>query len=80
MKQFRMALVWGGCWALGALAALVGGILLTFAFAMWQRNSFGPLDYAQTMRLVIPGVTLIALGIQAILGSFMISIMSIRRT
>ena len=66
--------------ALGALAALIGGALLTFAFALWQRNSFGPLDYAQTMRLVIPGVTLIALGIQAILGSFMISIMSIRRT
>jgi glycosyltransferase involved in cell wall biosynthesis len=66
--------------ALGALAALIGGVLLTFAFALWQRNSFGPLDYAQTMRLVIPAVTLIALGIQAILGSFMISIMSIRRT
>jgi glycosyltransferase involved in cell wall biosynthesis len=66
--------------ALGALAALVGGALLTFAFALWQRNSFGPLDYAQTMRLVIPAVTLIALGIQSILGSFMISIMAIRRT
>jgi glycosyltransferase involved in cell wall biosynthesis len=66
--------------ALGALAALVGGALLTFAFALWQRNSFGPLNYAQTMRVVIPGVTLIALGIQSILGSFMISIMSIRHT
>jgi glycosyltransferase involved in cell wall biosynthesis len=66
--------------ALGASAALVGGVLLAFAFALWQRNSFGPLDYAQTMRLVIPGVTLIALGIQSILGSFMVSIMSIRRT
>jgi hypothetical protein len=66
--------------ALGALAAFVGGALLTFAFALWQRNSFGPLDYAQTMRLVIPAVTLIALGIQSILGSFMISILSIRHT
>jgi glycosyltransferase involved in cell wall biosynthesis len=65
---------------LGALAALIGGILVTSAFAFWQRNSFGPLNYAQTMRLVIPGVTLTALGIQAILGSFMISIMAIRRT
>jgi len=32
------------------------------------------------MRFVIPAVTLIALGIQTVLGSFMISIMSIRRT
>ena len=66
--------------ALGALAAVMGGVLLTLAFARWQQNSFGPLDYSQTMRVVIPGVTLIALGIQTILGSFMISIMSIRRT
>jgi len=66
--------------ALGLAAALLGGILLTFAFVQWQQVSFGRLDYGETMRLVIPGVTLIALGIQAILGSFMISIMSIRRT
>jgi glycosyltransferase involved in cell wall biosynthesis len=66
--------------ALGALAVLIGGALLTFAFSVWQRNSFGPLNYSQTMRVVIPGVTLIALGIQSILGSFMISIMAIRRT
>lgn len=66
--------------ALGAVAALVGVVLLAFAFSLWQQNSFGPLNYARTMRLVIPGVTLIALGIQSILGSFMISIMSIRRT
>jgi len=65
--------------ALGAAAALVGGGLVAFAFALWQRASFGALDYAHTMRFVIPGVTLIALGIQSILGSFMISIMSIGR-
>jgi glycosyltransferase involved in cell wall biosynthesis len=64
---------------LGALAAFVGAGLLTFAFTLWEHSSFGPLNYSQTMRLVIPGVTLIALGIQSILGSFMISIMSIRR-
>ena len=65
---------------IGASAALIGAGLLTFAFFYWQQKSFGNLNYAQTMRLVIPGVTLIALGIQAILGSFMISIMSIRRS
>jgi hypothetical protein len=64
---------------LGSAAAFIGTGLIAFAFALWQRNSFGSLDYAQTMRLVIPGVTLIALGIQSILGSFMISIMSIHR-
>ena len=66
--------------ALGVVAALIGVGLLAFAFAQWQQVSFGRLDYAATMRLVIPAVTLIALGIQAVLGSFMISIMSINRT
>jgi len=65
---------------LGALAALIGSILLVLEFVSWQQSSFGPLNYAQSMRLVIPGVTLMALGIQTILGSFMISIMAIRRT
>ncbi|MEI9939895.1 MAG: glycosyltransferase family 2 protein [Pseudomonadota bacterium] len=65
---------------LGAVAAVFGGVLLLIAFNLWQSNSFGQLNYGQTMRLVIPGVTLIALGIQTILGSFMISIMAIRRT
>jgi glycosyltransferase involved in cell wall biosynthesis len=65
---------------LGSAAALVGAALLAFAVLQWQQVSFGNLDYGQTMRFVIPAVTLIALGIQTILGSFMISIMSIRRT
>ncbi len=65
---------------LGALAVFIGSILLVLEFVSWQQSSFGPLNYAQSMRLVIPGVTLIALGIQSILGSFMISIMAIRRT
>jgi hypothetical protein len=59
---------------------LIGGALLLFAVLQWQRVAFGNLDYSETMRFVIPAVTLIALGIQTILGSFMISIMSIRRT
>jgi glycosyltransferase involved in cell wall biosynthesis len=65
---------------LGSVAALIGGVLLLFAVAQWQQVSFGNLDYAATMRLVIPAVTFIALGIQTVLGSFMISIMAIRRS
>lgn len=65
---------------LGSVAAVIGSALLLFAVLRWQQVSFGDLDYGETMRLVIPAVTLIALGIQTVLGSFMISIMSIRRT
>ncbi len=65
---------------LGALTVLVGAIVLLVAVNIWRQHSFGALDYAHTMRLVIPSVTLIALGIQAIFGSFMISILSVRHT
>jgi len=41
--------------------------------------SFGTLDYAQTMRLVVPGVTLTALGFQTILSSFFVSILGMSR-
>ncbi|HWZ87918.1 MAG TPA: glycosyltransferase family 2 protein [Polyangiaceae bacterium] len=65
---------------LGAGATAVGVLALVFAINVWRQSGFGPLDYGQTMRLVIPAVTLVALGMQAILGSFMISILSVRRT
>jgi hypothetical protein len=37
-----------------------------------EAAGFGPLDYADTMRWVIPGASLTALGFQTILGSFFI--------
>ena len=64
---------------LGAGATLVGLVALLFAVNVWRQNQFGPLDYGETMRTVIPAVTLIALGMQSILGSFMISILGMQR-
>ena len=67
----------------GLLASMIGfvmglGILLT-AFNQWRLTNFGPLDYTHTMRLVIPGMTLTALGFQTILSSFFVSILGMRR-
>lgn len=65
---------------LAAVVALCGGIvLLLIAINTWRLHHFGPLDYAQTMRLVIPGATLTALGFQTILSSFFISILRMHR-
>jgi hypothetical protein len=64
---------------LGALAVIGGTAMLLAAVNIWRLHDFGPLDYGQTMRLVIPAVTLTALGVQTVLGSFMISIMGMRR-
>jgi hypothetical protein len=63
----------------GAAALLIGVGLLTAAVFQWRTAHFGRLDYAYTMRWVIPGATLTALGFQTILSSFFASILGMRR-
>ena len=61
-----------------ALAGLGGGLALLFrALYQWWRVDFGPLDYAQTMRYLIPGSTFIALSVQTIFSSFFVSVLSV---
>jgi len=64
--------------AIGALAFLAGLILLGAAVLQWKSEHFGRLDYAVTMRWVIPGATLTALGFQTILSSFFVSILGMK--
>ena len=63
--------------AVGAL--LMGCALLLTAMNKWRVVNFGQLNYAQTMRLVVPGVTLIALGVQTVFSSFFVSILGMHR-
>jgi glycosyltransferase involved in cell wall biosynthesis len=66
--------------AMAGLAAMVFGIvLLVVAVLEWMEADFGRLDYASTMRLVVPGVTLTALGFQTVLSSFFMSILGMNR-
>jgi glycosyltransferase involved in cell wall biosynthesis len=60
-------------------ALLIGVALLLSAVNQWRLANFGSLDYAHTMRLVVPGVTLTALGFQTILSSFFASILGMHR-
>jgi glycosyltransferase involved in cell wall biosynthesis len=63
-----------------SLAVFLGGVaLLAAAVWQWWRAGFGPLDYSRTMRLVIPGVTLAALGFQSVMSSCFLSILALRR-
>lgn len=64
---------------LSALAMFVGFTLLFLAVNRWRLADFGALDYSVTMRLVIPGMTLFALGFQTVLGSFFLSMLGIAR-
>jgi hypothetical protein len=63
----------------GLGAFLAGLVLLLVSVNQWRLANFGDLDYARTMRCVIPGVTLAALGFQGMLASFFSSILRLRR-
>jgi hypothetical protein len=64
---------------MAVVALAVGVFLLVDAVGEWRARGFGPLDYAYTMRRVIPGVTLTALGFQTVLSSFFVSILGMRK-
>jgi len=65
--------------AIGAAAFLSGLVLLGVAVLQWKSVHFGNLDYTVTMRWVIPGATLTALGFQTVLSSFFVSILGMKR-
>jgi hypothetical protein len=62
-----------------AVALVVGVVLLLLAINTWREAQFGPLNYAETMRYVIPGSTLFALGFQTVLSGFFVSILGMKR-
>jgi glycosyltransferase involved in cell wall biosynthesis len=63
----------------GGVAVVIGLVLLALAVNKWRGVEFGELDYASTMRLVVPGVTLTALGFQTLLASFFVSVLALAR-
>ena len=64
---------------LGAGVFLLGGVLLGCAVNQWRLAEFGRLDYASTMRIVIPGFTLAAIGFQTITASFFMGVLKLAR-
>jgi len=64
---------------IGATATIVGLALMLIAVNKWRVQDFGDLDYSATMRLVVPGVTLLVLGFQTVLSSFFVSVLAMRR-
>lgn len=65
--------------AVGLTSFLAGVGLIAWAAWAWMNRDFGHLDYAETMRVVIPGVTLATVGFQTIFASFFLSILAMRR-
>jgi glycosyltransferase involved in cell wall biosynthesis len=78
MRFFRYVKLETGL-VLGLAALIAGAGLLIAAVLKWHDVAYGRLDYPSTMRVVIPGVTLTALGFQTVLSSFFISILGMGR-
>jgi len=65
--------------ALSGLAIILIGIIMTvIALILWGRESFGELNPESFMRLTIPAVTLIAIGVQLAFSGFFIDILRIK--
>jgi hypothetical protein len=63
----------------GAISIAIGALFLGKAVLLWYGAAFGPMDYGSTMRMVIPGATLVMLGTQTIFYSFLTSMIGINR-
>jgi len=63
----------------GVLLLVAGLGLSLYTLSFWSATSFGPLDPTRTLRIVIPAVTLLALGLQTVLSSFFLSILGLER-
>ncbi|MEO6324069.1 MAG: glycosyltransferase family 2 protein [Thermoanaerobaculia bacterium] len=77
-KAFRFVTLEVGLVA-GALLGAIGLGLVMHVIGKWAQTSYGDLSYGITMRWMIPGVLLLVLSAQAILSSFFLSILGLKR-
>jgi hypothetical protein len=63
----------------GLAAMILGVAAIAWAAGTWYQAGFGPLDYASTMRVVVPGATLVTAGGSVVLNSFLCSMLGLDR-
>ncbi len=62
------------------LSLFAGGLLLAgIAVFEWRATGFGPLDYRETLRIVIPAATAMVSGALVTMGSFFLSVLTMGR-
>jgi glycosyltransferase involved in cell wall biosynthesis len=63
----------------GTFLTVVGLAISLYALRSWGAQHFGNLDYSHTLRLVIPAVLFLTLGVQTVFASFFLSVLGLRR-
>jgi glycosyltransferase involved in cell wall biosynthesis len=77
-RAFRYITLETGLAVGGLLVALgIGGSV--FAVSGWAKESFGALDAGRMLRIVMPAVFALTLGVQIVCSSFFLSILGLRR-
>jgi Glycosyl transferase family 2 len=61
----------------GGLLTLAGLGAATYAVGFWGERAFGALDPTASMRIVLPSVTALILGLQLIFSSFFLSVLEL---
>jgi glycosyltransferase involved in cell wall biosynthesis len=62
----------------GALTCAIGASFLAAAVLKWKAAGFGQISYPESLRLVIPAVTCMTLGVQIVFSSFFLSILDLK--
>jgi len=66
--------------AIGLLFLLGGVFYIGGTFLYWKSSGFGALSYPDSLRVVIPSVTAIALGVQSIFSGFALAFLGLSPT
>jgi glycosyltransferase involved in cell wall biosynthesis len=63
----------------GFVLFAIGAAGSVYAFVRWSQVSFGALQMSRSLRVIVPSVVSLVLGIETILSSFFLSILGLRR-
>src|SRR4030095_14175254 len=64
--------------AAGIVLMILGFLGATYTFVLWERSSFDNLDPFHTMRIAIPSVLSLALGMEVVLAILFLSLLKVR--
>jgi glycosyltransferase involved in cell wall biosynthesis len=64
---------------LGACLIITGLVCSVYSVLTWKQSHFGILDPARTLRIIIPAITALIIGVQIVFSSLFLSVLGLRR-
>lgn len=64
---------------IGVIITLIGLGAIVSILLLWSELNFGDLNRADVLRIIIPGITAIVVGVQIIFSSFFLSFLNLKR-